>query len=76
MKCSLKYYFGITVPSFFVLSVLSLPLLSVFMTQEIAENYLVTPFVALGTLRVGTYEVIVLVLALKNKTGITAAHDT
>jgi hypothetical protein len=46
------------------------------MTQEIAENYLVTPFVALGTLRVGTYEVIVLVLALKNKTGITAAHDT
>jgi O-antigen/teichoic acid export membrane protein len=69
MTYSLKYYAGIALPSVFVLSVLSKPLLLVLTTQQIAANgYLVTPFVAAATALFGAYTVLVMTVALKKKT--------
>jgi O-antigen/teichoic acid export membrane protein len=66
---SLKYYLGMALPCVFALSVLSKPLLLLLTTQEIAANgYLVTPFVAAGTVLFGALPVIGIALALKKKT--------
>jgi O-antigen/teichoic acid export membrane protein len=71
MKYSLKYYTGIAIPSVFALSVLSKPLLLVLSTPEIAANgYFITPFVAVGALLLGAYEVLIITSILKKKTAV------
>jgi O-antigen/teichoic acid export membrane protein len=66
---SLKYYVGIALPCVFALSVLSKPILLLLTTPQIATNgYLVTPFVAAGTMLIGAYSVLVTIIALKKKT--------
>ncbi len=71
-KYSIKYFLFISIPAVFGLSVLSKPLLIIITTQEIANNgYLVTPFIALGSLFYGLYTIISLVLLLEKKTKIT-----
>ncbi len=77
MKYSLKYYLGAAIPSFFVLSILSRPLLEVLSTEAIATNgYLVTPFVAAAMVLVGAYEVVVPIVELKMKTAIVGTTWT
>jgi O-antigen/teichoic acid export membrane protein len=69
MKYSLKYFSGIAIPSIFIVSVLSKPVLSIFSTPQIAANaYFVTPFVAAGTLLQGATGVIVVILMLRKQT--------
>ena len=77
LEYSLRYYLGMAIPSVFFLTILSYPLLKVLSTQEIAVNgSLVTPLVAAGTLFVGAYEVIVLILWLKKRTAFVSAAWT
>lgn len=72
LKYSLKYFLLIAIPSAFGLSILSKPILLILTTPEIALNgYLVTPFVTLSALLFGIYSIIVNLLVLKKKTGIT-----
>jgi O-antigen/teichoic acid export membrane protein len=53
------------------LSVLSKPILLVLTTQQITSNgFFVTPFVAAGTVLLGAYSVLVMIIALKKKTAI------
>jgi O-antigen/teichoic acid export membrane protein len=69
MKYSLKYYAGIAIPCTFAVSVLSKPLLTILSTPQIAANgYLVTPFVAAGSLLLGVYQLVMIVVVLKKKT--------
>ncbi len=71
LKYSLKYYSGVAIPSFFVLSILAKPLLIILSTQQIATNgYLVTPFVAAAALLLGAYEVLLQAIAMTKKTAI------
>ena len=68
---SLKYFLLITIPSVFILSLLSKPILMVITTPEIALNgYLVTPFVALSALLFGSYGIIMNLIILEKKTKI------
>lgn len=72
LKYSLKYFLLIAIPSAMGLSILSKPILLILTTPEIALNgYLVTPFVTLSALLFGIYSIIVNLLVLKKKTGIT-----
>jgi len=51
---SVKYFLVLALPAFFGVSLLSKPILELLSTSEIAEeSYLVTPFIALGTLLFG-----------------------
>ncbi|MGZ4865079.1 MAG: oligosaccharide flippase family protein [Halobacteriota archaeon] len=69
LKYSFKYYCAIMLPSVFAVSVLSMPLLLVLTTKQIAENgYLVTPLVAAGAVLVGMQSLFVIILWLKTKT--------
>jgi O-antigen/teichoic acid export membrane protein len=73
IKYSLKYFLLVAIPSVFALSLLSRPILIIISTPEIASNgYLVTPFVALSSLLIGTYGIITNYLLLKKKTKIIA----
>jgi O-antigen/teichoic acid export membrane protein len=68
---SLKYFLLLAIPSLFGLSLLSKPILSILTTPTIALNgYLVTPFIILGTLIFGIYEIINNILILEKKTKI------
>ena len=68
---SLKYYSAIVLPCVFALSVLSMPILLILTTQQIAENgYLVTPLVAAGAALIGASTMFANILALKEKTTI------
>lgn len=71
LKYSLKYFLMIAIPAGFGLSVLSRELLTIFSTQEIAENaYFITPFVVLSILIYGIYTIFVQILFLFKKTRI------
>ncbi len=68
---SLKYFLLITIPSVFILSLLSKPILMVITTPEIALNgYFITPFVALSALLFGSYGIIMNLIILEKKTKI------
>ena len=68
---SIKYFLLLAIPSLFGLSLLSKPILSILTTPTIALNgYLVTPFIILGTLIFGIYEIINNILILEKKTKI------
>ncbi|MCE7697946.1 MAG: polysaccharide biosynthesis C-terminal domain-containing protein [Methanobacterium paludis] len=68
---SLKYFLLLAIPSLFGLSLLSKPILSILTTPSIALNgYLVTPFIILGTLIFGIYDIINNILILEKKTKI------
>lgn len=69
LKYTLKYYLVLSIPSFFVLSILSRQILEILTTSEIAMNgYLVTPFVALSTLFLGICIIISQIILLEKKT--------
>ncbi len=71
MNYSLKYFLLLAIPSLFGLSLLSKPILSILTTPTIALNgYLITPFIILGTLIFGIYEIINNILILEKKTKI------
>ena len=68
---SLKYFLLCAIPSFFILSLLSKPILMIITTPEIALNgYLVTPFIALSALLFGVYGIIMNLIILEKKTKI------
>jgi O-antigen/teichoic acid export membrane protein len=68
---SLKYFLLIAIPSLFILSLLSKPILMVLTTHEIALNgYLVTPFIALSAILFGIYGIIMNLIILEKKTKI------
>ncbi|WP_048188027.1 oligosaccharide flippase family protein [Methanobacterium paludis] len=68
---SLKYFLLLAIPSLFGLSLLSKPILSILTTPTITLNgYLVTPFIILGTLIFGIYQIINNILILEKKTKI------
>ena len=71
---SLKYYSAIVLPCVFALSVLSMPILLILTTQQIAENgYLVTPLVAAGAALIGANTMFANILELRKKTAIFGA---
>lgn len=68
---SVKYFLLISVPAVFGLSILSMPLLLILSTPEIAyQSYLITPFSAMSVLFIGLSSIISTVLIFKNKTKI------
>jgi len=68
---SLKYFLLIAIPSLFILSFLSKPILMILTTPEIALNgFLVTPFVALSSLLFGALGIIMNLIILEKKTKI------
>ncbi len=68
---SLKYFLLVAIPLFFILSLLSKPILMILTTPEIALNgNLVTPFVALSSLLFGAYGIIMNIIILEKKTKI------
>ena len=73
LRYAWKYYLGVAIPSTFVISVLSKPILIIISTPAIAANgYLVTPLVATGALFLGAYEIPGAVIWLKKKTNFYA----
>ena len=68
---SLKYFLLIAIPFFFILSLLSKPIMMVITTPTIAMNgFFVTPFVALSALIFGAYGIITNLIILEKKTKI------
>lgn len=68
---SLKYFLLIAIPSLFILSFLSKPILMILTTPEIALNgFLVTPFIALSSLLFGALGIIMNLIILEKKTKI------
>lgn len=68
---SLKYFLLVAIPSFFMLAILSKPILMVMTTSEIALNgYTVTPFIALSSLLFGALGIILNMVILEKKTKI------
>jgi len=71
LRYSLKYFLAIAIPSAFGLSLLSKPLLEILSTHEIAsQGYIITPFITISMVLLGTYGIIVNILVLKKKTKI------
>ena len=69
LKYTLKYYLAASIPSFFILSFLSKPILQILTTTQIAfEGYLITPFAALSTLLIGVCIIISQIILLEKKT--------
>jgi O-antigen/teichoic acid export membrane protein len=74
LSYSLKYLLAIAIPFVFGAAILAKPVLSMFTTSEIAaEGYFIVPLIALGTLFVATYVVIVYILVLVKKTKVIGA---
>jgi len=72
LKYSLKYFLLLAIPSTFGISLLSKSILTILTTPEIAsQGYLITPFVAVSALLLGTYAVIMQIIVLEKKTKIT-----
>jgi O-antigen/teichoic acid export membrane protein len=68
---SLKYFLLVAIPSFFILSLLSKPIMMIITTPEIALNgYQVTPFIAFSALLFGSYGIIMNLIILEKKTKI------
>lgn len=73
MSYVIKYYLAIAIPSVVGLSLMSLPILTVLTTQEIANNgYFITPFVALSSMFYGAFLMLAEVVNVKKKTRITS----
>jgi len=69
---SLKLFLALGIPAAFGLSLLSRPILNVLSTPEIAaKGYLITPFMALGALFLGTYAIVAQILILEKNTALT-----
>ncbi|HOO54317.1 MAG TPA: flippase [Methanothrix sp.] len=74
LKFSLKYFLLFAIPSSFGLSLLSKPLLTILSTPEIAsEGYLITPFVAIGSVFFGASVIVTHIIVLEKKTTITGS---
>jgi len=72
LSFSLKFFLALGIPSAIGVSLLSRPILNVLSTPEIAaQGYIVTPFMALGALFLGSYAVVVQILVLTKKTILT-----
>ena len=68
---SLKYFLLVSIPSFFILSFLSKPILMILATSEIASNgYYITPFIALSSVLFGVLGIIMNLIILEKKTKI------
>lgn len=68
---SLKYFLLVSIPSFFILSFLSKPILMILTTSEIASNgYYITPFIALSSVLFGVLGIIMNLIILEKKTKI------
>jgi O-antigen/teichoic acid export membrane protein len=66
---AIKYYLLLAIPSVFGLSFMSYRLLQVFSTPSIASNgYLVTPIVAMGSLFLGLYTILSIMLTVEKRT--------
>lgn len=77
LKYSLKYFLLLAIPSSFGLSLLSEPLLEMLSTSAIArEGYLVTPFVAVGTVFFGASVIVNHVVIMEKKTAIMGSIYT
>ena len=73
LNYSLKLFLVLAMPSAFGISIMSLALLNILTTPEIAsKGYLVTPFVAVGGMFYGIYNILSLIFALKLKTYVTS----
>jgi O-antigen/teichoic acid export membrane protein len=71
---SLKYFLALGIPAAFGLSLLSHPILDVLATPEIAaQGYLVTPFVALGALFLGTLAIVSQIILLEKKSALSGS---
>ncbi|WP_244603564.1 lipopolysaccharide biosynthesis protein [Methanococcoides sp. AM1] len=69
LSYSMKYFLTIAIPCVFGISLLSRPILVALSTSEIAsESYLITPFIALGTLLFGIYTIVQQIIILEKKT--------
>jgi O-antigen/teichoic acid export membrane protein len=69
LRYTLKYYLAASIPSFFILSLLSKQILQILTTTQIAfEGYLITPFAALSTLLIGICIIISQIILLEKKT--------
>lgn len=68
---SLRLFLALGIPAAFGLSMLSRPILDKLSTPEIAaQSYLITPFMALGSLFLGIYSIIGQVLLLEKNTAL------
>ncbi len=73
-KYALKYFLAVAIPSVFIVSCLSRPLLLLLSTPEIAAHgYLVTPFIAVSALLWGIGTIISEVFVLGKKTRLVGA---
>ncbi len=69
---SIKFFLIMAIPSVFILTILSKPLLLLLSTPNMALNgYLITPIVAVGGLFFGLYGIISQIIFLERKTQIT-----
>lgn len=73
LRYSMKYFLLLAIPAFFILSILSKPILNIITTADIAANgYLITPFVAFSAILMGTYGIISNLIVLMKKTKVLA----
>lgn len=73
LEYSLKFLLLIAIPATFGLAILSMPLLTLLSTPEIAsEGYLVTPIIAAGEIFLCVYVILMQIFILEKKTMITA----
>jgi O-antigen/teichoic acid export membrane protein len=71
-KYSLKYFLLLAIPAAFGLSLLSKSILTILTTPEIAlQGYLITPFIAVSAVLLGTRAIIAQIIILEKKTKIT-----
>lgn len=69
---ALKFFLALGIPAAFGLSLLSMPILNVLSTPEIAaQGYLITPFMALSALFLGAYAIVTQILVLEKNTALT-----
>lgn len=69
---SIKFFLVVAIPTAFILTILSKPILDILSTPSIAENgFIITPIVALGGLFFGVYGIISQIIVLERKTKIT-----
>jgi O-antigen/teichoic acid export membrane protein len=74
LKYTLKYFLLLAIPIAFAISILSQPLLIILTTPKIASSgYLVTPFVAVGTILYGINNNFNQIIVLTKKTKINAS---
>jgi O-antigen/teichoic acid export membrane protein len=70
LKYSLKYFLIFAIPSAFGLSVLAKPLLRILTTPVFVSGSIVVPFVALGVITFGIFQICIYITHLVKKTGL------